>query len=378
MSEESLMRCAIARTLWFAAALCLLVGCTAPSGTPNDGGSGASSGHSVDPSAITVSDDYVAVARGPIAEEVRQALPLTAPPADRSYVIGPHYSLGLDGIGAVAELPAQTAAALHLPAVSGPALVRAGTGHELLLAHLPDKSGATLNGDEGVGVTGYAGDSVSVKVQVAQAKPVDLGTVQNGSLIVVSVPTGADALLTVDDVSNHPQSLRMRAGVRADTNPALRPPQTQQLPTITGRLSADLYTLGRDIVTPTFELSGSLTKQPWDANLGWAAAGHDWLIGHLSMQTILFVVKLDVARSFAVKPATGGTLHPRPATVNINPFSPLGGGRDFVIAFDVPATFSKGTFNCTLAGTYQGAKNSTVRINVVQPKNTRVAVALPN
>jgi hypothetical protein len=48
-----------------------------------------------------------------------------------------------------------------------------------------------------------------------------------------------------------------------------------------------------------------------------------------------------------------------------------------VIAFDVPATFNKGTFTCTLAGTYQGAKNATVRINVVQPRNSKVPVVLP-
>jgi hypothetical protein len=314
---------------------------------------------------VTAPPDYVAVVTVPGGADARTYLDMTATPADAAYVVGPHYYLGLDAVATIQRFAPVDSKAFFYPARphqgSAPSpipsgwtdrpVLQAGPGHELVVAHLTARPAKTLNGDTGTGAVSIPGVSaVDVSVRVGQEPPVSLGpNLENGSLVMVSVPTGGDPLIVIDDSSGHPQSLHLRTGQRADAFAVLYPARSQNVPTpvaITLQLTID----GKQYI-PSFALKESVSLTAWDYRRGWAPRGRAWLVVDVEIDTVNFVgtLKLDTARTFTLSGAGGGTLHAVADTVGLEALSST--GRTATVMFDVPDAFRKGTLGCSPAGT---------------------------
>jgi hypothetical protein len=373
-----------------AAGLCV-AGCT-PEGAPAQprASASASSGASI----VTVPADYVAVAAVRDAASPPYNPALAPTDTHASYVVGPRYHVGID---AVAITPRFTAnSKLYLvakrpeagpgPSQSGPSqsepggparplTLQAPPGHELVVAHLFDVPGKTINGDTGFG----AGDPTDPKlldlsVRMGQDPPVRLGShLSNGSLVLVSVPVGADPRLVVDDHSGHPQSLNLRTGGRADALALLYPSRTMDLPTpVTARLA---YTAGGEQGTLDLTMKVWVNLVPWEAGRGWARPGGAWLLVGLALDVpsvgMYGTLTLDAARTFTLRGAGGGTLRALPDTVALTQ------SRGARVMFDVPDSFRTGTLGIALAGTVAVDNDPPQPIRVSAAQHTSAQITLP-
>jgi hypothetical protein len=363
----------------------VLGGCTAGGGEPTPLPQESSSA----PANTTVPDDYVAVATLPSGLDPAGLLTLTPPPPDGAFVVGPHYYLGLDGVGAAPQIGWDHSAVFFYPAAGHPApsgwtkptTLHAGPGHELLVAHLVAQPGKTLNGDTGVGPSSTTGSTVDLSVRVGQGTSVSLGDrVENGALILVSVPSGGDGLLTVDDGSDHPQSLHLRSGTRADTPAGMYPRRTQDVgqPSFVFRLTVD----GADKIMP-IALHLSVELVPWQWRHNWAPAHHTWLLVHIEVTNAQAPagLRLDATKSFTLSGAAGAAPHPVADSIEV-PYA-ASVDQQPVAVFDVPDSFRTATLQFNPTGTFAllavpaPSDPNAYPIRIYSAQHTSMKVALP-
>jgi hypothetical protein len=340
---------------------------------------------------VTAPPDYVAVVTVPGGADARTYLDMTATPADAAYVVGPHYYLGLDAVATTQRFaprdsraffdlvrPRQGAASSPIPSgwTDRPAL-QAAPGHELVVAHLVEQPGKTLNGDTGVGAASITGTSaVDASVRVGREPPVSLGgSLENGSLVMVSVPTGGDPLIVIDDSSGHPQSLHLRTGQRADAIGVLYPVRSQDIaPSVATTL---LVTMDGRQYIPTVALKESVSLTAWDYRRGWARPGRAWLLVDISFDSggsFFGTLKLDTARTFTLTGAGAGTLHAVADTVGLDVLSST--AQAATVVFDVPDSFRRGTLGCALAGTVEVESGKPQPIRVYASQHTTAQLTL--
>jgi hypothetical protein len=375
-----------AAVLAVAVGLCL-AGCPAAREPARPPAPSASSQASV----MTVPADYVAVLHTAGRVELGGGVAMTPTDRNASYVVGPRYYLSLDAVGTTQRLSADSDVEFNPsrpetePALSGrihrPA-VQASAGHELVIAEVAGP-GTTLGGDPG-GMAGTPADRTAhdVSVRVGQDPAVRLGGfVSSGSQVLVSVPSGADPLIVIDDHSGHPQSLHLRTGQRADALGVLYPPRRQDLDT----LAASTLVIPGDgrQYQEAVALGVSVSLVPWDRVHGWAPPGRAWLLVALDLRNVgdrpfYGKLTLDAARTFTLTGAGGGAVRAVPGTAEL--WSAVGTTPQSAEArFDVPDSFRTGTLRVALAGTvapgWLAGPPQPIRVGAAQ--NTSAQITLP-
>jgi hypothetical protein len=356
---------AVAGTARLLAMGCLLVaGCVLATGCA---GEPARRNASVDGSGAVADAGFVRVVRAKQSFDANALGDLaTQPPNGEAMLVGPHFVVEFDAIGHATALDETQARRWGLPEA-----IRAASGHELLLAHtrIPVRESGL-----GPGRGSLAGPVFQVRV-AGQLHGLAEGLAALRTL-VVSVPTGADALLAVED-SGRTQTLSLRTGRRgADAIAAYYTARSRAF-----KLTSGVQVTEPEVTLPSaanntapVDVDATVSLLPFTEPDGWATAGRATLRCDIVVvvQYPGLYAALDLARSFSLTLPDGTRLAPQSGTLSIRP-APGGGLQPAwglaALAFDVPDTTVRGR----LAVSPTGAFSMIVTNNQERPVKTRPA-----
>ncbi len=210
----------------------------------------------------TAAADLVAVYPGEIVHNADEIVEAVEWPDGEGTLRSPHARLTLRSL---------SVAGAYAPGAHRDDAYHAAEGHELLVATFDTADMAPDPPAEAVEAMAWA---VVVGERAEAVEPIG-----PGDSLVVSVPTGTEALLQVTD-DGRTQSLSLRTGVRGpDAVPAMYEPQPSQdiHHTYTGSGVYALDDFGPTPVGVEIDLERAW-RTVWYPGAGWAAPGRAWLV----------------------------------------------------------------------------------------------------
>jgi hypothetical protein len=222
------------------------------------------------PAQPTLAADYFAVQHS--RTDLGAPAGTTVPGRD-GLLVGPHSVVQFDVLARVTGLAADQVQRWGLPSA-----VHAAAGHELLLARTewPVR-------DTGLGVVGEISRGVQGQVRVGDKVHPVPGWLGDGQTIVVSVPTGGEAVFTMAD-SGRTQTFGLGTGKRATD--AVKPYYTTQTRSVsgTGAIRFPGLSIGNGSDnSEDIDVSAKITLQPYTEPDGWAPPGRARLVCTLSL-----------------------------------------------------------------------------------------------
>ena len=234
---------------------------------------------------------------------------------------GTEYTVKLSRYGVTAELSERAIDDLRLRGETRPAPWRAGPGREFLMVHLADPEDGRIPAPDRF-------PTVSVLVD-GQTRALDRMAVLPYTIIVMSVPAGADATLAVTEGS-HTQSVSIRTGTvvgapSATPTPSPSPPPMSG-PVVSGKVRLQDYVavpghgpgLGWDAL---MYVEVEVELLAYDDKRGPAPAGKLWAHVEVELTGNPTYAKftVDVPRSLTIRTASGQALRAPAGTSLIMP-----------------------------------------------------------
>jgi hypothetical protein len=187
-------------------------------------------------------------------------------------------------------------------------------------------------------------------------------------MIVVSVPVGGDALLSVSD-EGRAQTISLRTGQRPQLIPLFHPVLGNQ-----ARLEDTVHIPAVHKATEaySYQATVSVALRPWVEGPGWAPAGRAWLV-------VTFGVRigpkadlaLDLPRSLSLRRGDGAGV-PIPAGTVLRVKGTSGSSETWKGTFDVPASLRSVTATFRTNGTVTNpGSGATLSFTRADGDNTR-------